>query len=437
MEIQKELDWDWYWLGYSMGVNSRKRIKASPDRITNIGKQGVITIPTEQQKTSFFIGLMVGRRKIINNLNVINILTTIGRNGLSNADMLTLGTVEVSGERGYFVDIPVYINKNVADNRGVAGFQLKMYYDENYLEFVSITKSSYWTGSFISDTSTAGLILAQGVKEVADKQDVIICTVRFIVKSDVPSGVKKIPLTLQGRVGTGQGSELLTLINDVLYYITPIKLQNGAILLEEVEKEPIGSIVYPSSGTATIGTGNTTVSYDFTATVGSPVGMTGGGVSAWVNVYLDGQLIGQQRVELEDGEKNYRGKIPITLPNLKTGKITYEIVVEDEDGFHYVFIKAGALFILESEVKREEVNELSDLSRLKVLNADIQLGSILTMKFNEVVEPIDLNGELNTTVKVGSLMIIKLETPTEPFNPEEQDMIAGLKLGSITIIKGV
>ena len=361
METIREMDWTWYWLGYSMGVNSRKRIKEMPDKLTNMGKMGVITIPNEQQKTSFFIGLMIGRRKIINNLNIINILTTIGKKGLSTADMLTLGVVEVEGIRGGYVDIPVYINKNAADNRGVAGFQLKLSYNNDYLDLVSIDKSAYWTGSFVSDTSTAGVILAQGVKEVADKQDLTVCFIRFLVKETVPSGLTNIPITLQGRVGTGSGSELLTLINDELYYITPIKLQNGAVLLEAIqeEKEPIGSITYPSTGTSTIGTGNSSVSYDFTATLGYPSGLTyGGGTYAWLNVYLDGQLIGRERVELEQGEKNYKGKIPISLPSLKTGKITYEIVVEDETGFAYVFIKAGALFILESEVKRDEVNEL-------------------------------------------------------------------------------
>lgn len=364
------MDFSWYWLGYSMGVNSRKQIKEMPDKITNMGKMGVITIPNEQQKTSFFVGLMIGRRKIINNLNIIKLKYTQGKKGLSTADMLTLGVAEVEGVRGSYVDIPVYINKNSADNRGVAGFQLKLSYNNDYLDLVSITKASSWTGSFVSDTSTTGQILAQGVKEVADKQDVAICYIRFYVKDTVSENISKIPLTLQGKIGTGSGSELLTLINSELYYITPIKLESGAILLEATQEEPevIGSITIPSTGTSTIGTGNSSVSYDFTANLSYPEGLEySGGTYAWVNVYMDGVLIGSERVPLEPGEKNYKGKIPISLPSLKTGKITYEIVVEDETGFAYVFIKAGALFILESEVNREEVGEIE----LELFNREV------------------------------------------------------------------
>lgn len=366
METIKRMDWNWYWLGYSHGVNSRKQIKESPDRVVNMGKMGVITIPTELQKTSYFIGLMVGRRKIIQSLNIVQITTTIGKKGLNTADMLTLAVGKVEGVRGQYIDIPVYINNNAADNRGVAGFQLKMSYNTDYLDFISISKSVYWTGSFVSNTSTSGVILAQGVKEIVDKQDVVICYIRFLVKNTVPLGVSGIPLSIVGQAGTGTGSELLTLINDELYYITPIRLESGEVTLEAVITEPekIGSITIPSSGTSTIGTGDSSVSYEFTANLGFPSGLTGSGtggtsgVYAYVNVYLDGVLIGQEKVNIQEGEHKYKGKIPIKLPSLEKGKISYEIVVEDETGFAYVFIKAGALFMLESEVKREEVGEI-------------------------------------------------------------------------------
>lgn len=365
METIKELDWNWYWLGYSMGVNSRKQIKDSPDRVVNMGKMGVITIPSELQKTSYFMGLMVGRRKIIQSLNIVQITTTIGKKGLNTADMLTLAIGKVDGIRGQYVDIPVYINKNAADNRGVAGFQLKVVYNTDYLELVNISKSVYWTGSFVSNTSTSGVILAQGVKEIAEQHDMVICYIRFLVKNTVPLNVSSIPLSIIGQAGTGTGSELLTLINNELYYITPIKLESGEVLLDAIITEPekIGSITYPSSGTSTIGTGNSSVSYEFTANLGFPSGIGGGtggnsGVYAYVNVYLDGVLIGQEKVNIQEGEHKYKGKIPIKLPSLDKGKITYEIVIEDETGFAYVFIKAGALFILESEVKREEAGQI-------------------------------------------------------------------------------
>lgn len=359
----RDMDWDWYWLGYSMGVNSRKRIKEMPDRITNMGKQGVITIPTEQQKTSFFVGLMIGRMKIINNLDIIDTLTTIGKKGLSTADMLTLAVQEVEGVRGSYVDIPVFINKNAAENRGVAGFQLKLSYNKDYLDLVSITKSEFWTGSFTSDTSTQGLILAQGVKEVAERKDFAICYIRFYVKETVPSGVSEVPLRLEGRVGTGQGSELLTLINDELYYITPIKLEDGAVLLEATqgESQPDGEQTYPGP-VAPVGPGSE-LNYELEIDMDYPPGVIPtGAIYTVIVIYIKGEKVGEVKIPLIQGSHKYKGKIPLQLPDLKTGKITYGVRIEPEfpedEGLFYVFIKAGALFILEAVVPREETGEI-------------------------------------------------------------------------------
>ena len=56
-----EVDWSWYWRGYSVGANTRKKLRNSPDKIVNIGKQGITTTLSQNQKQSFILGLNVGR----------------------------------------------------------------------------------------------------------------------------------------------------------------------------------------------------------------------------------------------------------------------------------------------------------------------------------------------------------------------------------------
>jgi len=74
LEIIKSLDLEWFWLGYSVGVNSRKRIADSPNKILNLGKQGVKKVPTDKQKVSFFIGVYMGRGKIVQNFDVVKVI---------------------------------------------------------------------------------------------------------------------------------------------------------------------------------------------------------------------------------------------------------------------------------------------------------------------------------------------------------------------------
>lgn len=398
MSTITEIDWKYYWLGYSMGVTSYKRILESPTTILNYGKQGVKVSLTNKQKVSFILGLQDGRRKIVNNHNQVLVKMAQSRKPTrTTKPYLTLAVGEIQGVRGSYVDVPVYIENNRVDNRGVAGFQLSLAYDSTKLDFVSITQSSAWTGTLISDTSTTGTILAQGFKSVADKVDCAICNLRFLVKADVSESTAEIALSLQGSPGTGSGSELFTLITEELYYITPITLTSGKVLLESKQPAPIASEITAVEGTTTIGSGSSSVDFSFDATVGVPAGITpSGGISAYVNVYLNGTRIGTQKVSLEQGTKKYSGNVMLSLPSLETGSITYEIVVEpdnaEDEGFYYVFIKAGALFILQTEVKREEVNALPplDTKRKPYDKWYIYDAVILTIISGGSHEPIDL-----------------------------------------------
>jgi hypothetical protein len=358
------MNWEWYWLGYSIGVNSRKRISELSDRITNIGEQGVITLPTnEKEQTSFFIGLMNGRKKIVQSLDIIKLLYTRNK-GISSADILTLGVQERQGVRGQYIDIPVFIVKNAADNRGVAGFQVKLTYNSDYLTLDSLTQATSWDGNFVYNTSTAGVILAQGERTEAKREDIALFTARFYVKETVPTGTSKIPLRLEGVVGTGSGSELLTRILGDLYYITPIKLQSGSILLDATQTTPEPELRETTPGPeASLPSTGSGLGYDLNIGLMIPNGITlSGGIYATINVYIGGVFAGTTTIPLQPGENPVTGDIPLTVPGLTTGKISYEIIVEPEkeedNGLFYVFIKANGLFILENKIPRDEVQDV-------------------------------------------------------------------------------
>ena len=69
-----EVDWSWYWRRYSVGANTRKKLRNSPDKIVNIGRQGITTTLSQNQKRSFILGLYVGRGKIVQNFDIVKVI---------------------------------------------------------------------------------------------------------------------------------------------------------------------------------------------------------------------------------------------------------------------------------------------------------------------------------------------------------------------------
>ena len=405
MDIVKDIDRRWYELGYLTGINMRKKISPNSEKIINYGKQGVKIVPTNEQMVSFDIGYREGLRKIVQNLNNVKISTVQGHKPyMSKGDYITIEIAEKETIRGQTVLLPFYISNNRVDNRGFCGYQLRFTYNTDYLDLISITPSSIWTGS-LEYQHLAGEVLVQGLRDYNGFDDLILGYAEFYVKETAQT--KNIIKVITSN-GTGEATELLTYINDELYFITPKSKQNGLITIEPLgqdEKQKVEVIGPP----VMVGNGNSYISYIFTATMGNSGG--GGGCSAFVNVYLDGVLIGQERVELSEGEKTYTGNVPISLPSISTGNISYEIVVEandpEEQGFYYVFIKAGQFFTLNSEILRESVNELGNVEMLEKLYCVTRTYCETEFVLERVSVPLDLT-DLITKTETSSSTIFEL-----------------------------
>ena len=368
----KDLDKDWYWYGYICGANSRKRVVESPNLITNMGKQGVKITPTEQQKVSFYIGLMVGRHKIVQNFDVVKAVQYQDKGHKSKGDYLTLSIGKVDAERGQTVSLPIYISNNSVDNRGFCGFQLKIKYNQNYLQFNSITPSSLWTSSFeYLHDATLGIVQVRGNRDVLGYEDMVVGHISFKVLDRAPASQT---VSFQGASGTEDGTNLLTLIGGEPYYIMPLNRENGEILIksetsggdtsssDKVYTEPIGS------NNDIFGT-NTDFTYDFTLGLGHIGGSgSGGGANIVFGITIGGVRY-EVEIPLQEGEHRYTGKIPLRLPSITTGPviIDYYVKPNDEDDLYYWFIKAGALWGFESTVPREEVNQIPIIERQKTV----------------------------------------------------------------------
>ena len=368
----KDLDKDWYWYGYICGANSRKRVVESPNTIKNLGKQGVKITPTEQQKVSFYIGLMVGRHKIVQNFNVVKTVQYQDKGHKSKGDYLTLSIGKVDAERGQTVSLPIYISNNSVDNRGFCGFQLKIKYNQNYLQFNSITPSSLWTSSFeyLQDAQN-GILQVRGNRDVLGYEDMVIGYISFKVLDTAPASQT---VSFQGASGTEEGTNLLTLINGEPYYIMPLNRENGEIFIksetsggdssskDKVYSEPIGS------NNDIFGT-NTDFTYDFTLGLGHIGGSGSGGGANLVFGITIGGVRYEVEIPLQEGEHRYTGKIPLRLPSITTGPVVIDYYVKpnDENDLYYWFIKAGALWGFESTVPREEVNQIPVIEMKKTV----------------------------------------------------------------------
>ena len=357
------MDMGWFWLGYTCGVNSRKKKLDAPNKVVNMGVQGIKKIPNEKQKVSFYIGLMVGRRKIVQSLDVIKVLQYQDKNAhRSKGDYLTLSVGKVESERGLTVNLPLYVSNNTVDNRGFCGFQAKIKYNPNYLTLNTITQSTQLptTYSFTyQHDAINGIVLIQGLDSKLSFEDIILCYLEFNIKETAPADNV---ITLSGPSGTGQGSDLLTLINGETYYIMPLTLEHGLIRLEGIVEEnkvyldPVGD----SSNSYGI---DTDFSYDFDLDlnfVGNGSGTGGNGADFIIKITFGDGTSQEISIPLKEGSHHYSGKVPLKLPTISKGPVLIEYYVKpkDEDDCYYWFIKAGALWGFETTIPREEVNQM-------------------------------------------------------------------------------
>lgn len=364
------MDMEWFWLGYTCGVNSRKQKSETPNKVVNMGVQGIKKIPNEKQKISFYIGLMVGRRKIVQSLDVIKLLQYQDKNAhRSKGDYLTLSVGKVESERGSTVSLPLYVSNNTVDNRGFCGFQAKIKYNQNYLTLNTITQSTQLptTYSFTyQHDATSGIVLIQGLDNKLSFEDMILCNLAFSIKENAPADNV---ITLSGPSGTGQGSDLLTLINGENYYIMPLTLENGLIKLEGVVEE--NKVYVEPMGDSSNSYGiDTDFSYDFDLDlnfVGNGSGTGGNGADFIIKITFGDGTSQEISIPLKDGSNHYSGKVPLKLPTISKGPVLIEYYVKpkDEDDCYYWFIKAGALWGFETTIPREEVNQMPIIEPIK------------------------------------------------------------------------
>lgn len=367
MVLIKDLDKDWFWHGYSMGGNSRKKFKDSPQKIVNLGKQGVTLVPeVPAEAVGFVIGLLYGRGKIVQNFNVPTFIQYQDKNAhKSKGEYLTASIGSKETTAGSTISLPFSILNNTVDNRGFIGYQFKIKYPKQYLTLNTITKSSSWPGSFqYQHDAENGVVLVQGLNESVSYADAVCGYLDFTISTEAKG---TLTVVMSGPSGKGTGSDILTVINGENYFIQPLTLEDGKIkILGEDEEHdssnpPVGqdSVVLPPMGTVDDPIGpSVDFIYDF------ELGLEFIGDSCDANLAVrvefgDGSYE-MVYIPVEEGVHRYQGKIPIKLPSLKPGPIIIKIWVEteDEDAVYYWFIKAGALWTFESEVPREEVNQI-------------------------------------------------------------------------------
>lgn len=357
----RELDLEWYWFGVGVGMNSRKKLSESPDIIRNYGKQGIVKVPTDKQIASLIIGLNVGRRKIVNNLNVVfNKQYQYQTDYKSFGDYLTIGIGGVKTARGQVITLPIYIANNSADNRGFCGYQLKIKYNPTHLSFQSITPSSLWTSSFdFLHDATLGVVQVQGMRDEVGYEDMVVGFISFEVLDNFPDYSK---VYIQGPKGQDNGSNLITKISGENYYIMPLNTEDGYITIEGEKKETSGNIIHsdPIGDSSDTYGEEVDFEYDFELELEH---IKGSGNNSGANVIIEIDIGGTKQqviIPVEEGTNRYKGKVPLRLPSISTGPITITVRVEPEDeaDCYYWFIKAGALWGFSSEIPRENVNQI-------------------------------------------------------------------------------
>ena len=364
----RELDLEWYWFGVGVGMNSRKKLSESPNIIRNYGKQGIVKVLTDKKIASFIIGLNVGRRKIVNNLNVLfNKQYQYQTDYKSFGDYLTIGIGGVKTARGQVITLPIYIANNSADNRGFCGYQLKIKYNPTHLSFQSITPSSLWTSSFdFLHDAQSGVVQVQGMRDEVGYEDMVVGFISFEVLDNFPDYSK---VYIQGPKGQDNGSNLITKISGENYYIMPLNTEDGYITIEGEKKETSGNIIHsdPIGDSSDTYGEEVDFEYDFELELEH---IKGSGSNSGANVIIEIDIGGTKQqviIPVEEGTNRYKGKVPLRLPSISTGPITITVRVEPEDeaDCYYWFIKAGALWGFSSEIPRENVNQIPVLEPIK------------------------------------------------------------------------
>lgn len=364
MAIIKDFDWVWFWRGYACGANSKKKILESPNKVVNLGKQGIKTKLTEKQQLSFSFGAELGGRKVVQNFNLVQRIQYQDKNAhRSSGDYLTAGIGSIETSKGATFSLPFYIANNTVDNRGYIGYQYKIYYPYHYMTLNSITPSSSWQGSFeYQHDAENGIVLVQGINDVVSYDDVVFGYLNFTLKEDAPN---KMTVQLMGPTGQGTGTDLLTYFNEEFYYIQPIKLQNGKVVIvdDSQTSSTTNNNIYPSISLPPRGSNRDPIfpdsefTYDFDCDLRYVGEGVGSGADLVIKITFGDGTSTVVRIPLEEGDNHYSGKIPIKLPSITTGPIQIEMWVEPEDpnDIYYWFIKAGALWSFITEIPREEV----------------------------------------------------------------------------------
>ena len=366
----KELDKKWYWLGYACGANTRKEIKEMPTKITNLGDRGVQLVPTETQRVSFFIGMLCGRGKLVQNFNVVQLIQYQDKKAKKKGDYLTLGMTEVKGEQGSSVNMPLIISNNSVDNRGYIGFQAKISYPTTYLTLTDLIQANpNLTTLQYQHDAVNGIVLIQGLMDEVSYSDAVQVYLKFAISNNCPTSQT---ITVCGPTGTGQGSDILTLISGEPYYIQPITLENGLIKLPDQQgqytpTQPFSATIPAIGDNYTYIGEQSSLTYDFDMSLSyggsiSGGGSGGSGANLAVQVTFADGSSQIYYIPVTEGLNHYNGKIPMTLPSMKQGPIIITIWVEpeDEDDLYYWFIKAGALWGFEIEIARDEVGEYEE-----------------------------------------------------------------------------
>lgn len=359
---------------------------------------------TENQRRSFMLGLMIGRRfcSLKKTTGVVQSGTVVNKkpSSVNKGDVLTLKYGSKNGVRGELVKIPISIVNNSSYNEGVAGFIVDMGYDPNYLEYVDFELDA-WSGelrnvrdlsqaelneflsfkiphsySFVDDTQVSqGKLRVYGQKPKAEQLDLRIGYATFRVKANVPDSMSTLYIENRAGKGTGTGSELLTLRPDGYYYIArngkPIVHVSGEISLTSSVKPPSYSIVGGGGGTSSgggyIGGGGGSGGgggYGGSVSIGGGffVGGSGGGTGTGnLGIYVGGTLVDTIIFPVVKGDNYIDITQDIVIPPGVSGEISWEIIVtpDDEDADWYIFIPAFGLKIdITVEIPREDAGTI-------------------------------------------------------------------------------
>ena len=139
---------------------------------------------------------------------------------------------------------------------------------------------------------------------------------------------------------------------------------------------------------------NTTLDYNFNLTLGyigngSGGSSVGGGADLIVTVTFGDGTKQQVSIPLEEGTHNYKGKLPLRLPSLSKGPIYIEYYVKpkNDDDLYYWFVDGVAYWLLETEIPREEVNQMPIIEPKKRIYDLLGLIDYVYIRTDGSVEP--------------------------------------------------